>query len=231
MIDYDNNDFVLTGIREILTGRYVSYGEMVNIAAVYGISVVKDLKKEFSSFNDMINWMKVRQNEEGYVLRFDNGLMVKVKNDWYVTLHRTFDVVNLLRHYEKYVWEAILNNTEDDLLSILMLNDPRLAESLKQFREDFWLNLKSYCNDVLEFVDEYVAKNGSDARYLYDGSYKLTEIHRSMASYEILVRNGRKKNGLFEHIVTRLKRIYTNKDKRNRYREVIGGILWDDYVR
>lgn len=50
---------------------------------------------------------------EGWVLRYDNGLWVKVKTDWYIELHRL--VTGLT---ERNIWSALSENRFDDLLDV-----------------------------------------------------------------------------------------------------------------
>ena len=56
---------------------------------------------------------------EGFVVRFDNGHMVKIKADEYVMMHRAKDMIR----FEKNVLQVIVEDKVDDLLPILNDND------------------------------------------------------------------------------------------------------------
>lgn len=80
----------------------------------------------FSSVSELlINAKTLPANEEGWVLRFDNGLRLKIKGDEYLRLHRAISRLTPLA-----VWEAMLAG--DDLITFR-----------KELPEEFWPDFDS----------------------------------------------------------------------------------------
>lgn len=113
VIDYQVDRLVLTAIRDNVTGEYDLYQDMLKYRAD-GIDVIG------------IHSGEISDGEEGYIVRFANGHMLKVKGAWYVMLHKTLDH---LRH-EKDVIRLILDDKLDDA-------KPFLPEDLMAKADDF----------------------------------------------------------------------------------------------
>ncbi len=102
----DYGDFegvILTGVFETETGREKS------LAEVYFPSIVKtfDSKTPLKELNT-----EIKDNEEGYVVRFSNGERCKIKGDEYLRLHRIMTAVSTTS-----IWECLKNG--DDLMLLL----------------------------------------------------------------------------------------------------------------
>jgi RNA ligase len=85
VVDYGKKrDVVLLGVIETKTGKEMTYGDMKSTYDQYFTIVPRyDGIGELDKIKDVQN-----DNKEGYVLRFGNGLRVKVKFDEYVRLHK-----------------------------------------------------------------------------------------------------------------------------------------------
>ena len=92
---------------------------------------------------------------EGDVIRFDNGHMVKLKNDWYVQLHKVFDKISSDRHIVK----LILDEELDDIISVL---PDKNREYVTEFSRQFANALSAKYNEIEKLVAH--AKNFSDDR-------------------------------------------------------------------
>lgn len=130
VLDYgDHAKLVLVAIRNMFTGEYHSYSQMVQLATIYSIPVVNMLtEKAFSE--DFIESVKSEEGIEGYVVRFDNGNMCKIKCEWYCTIHKAKSYLTKERH----VVELILEQKLDDLKSLLLKDD---LERLEAFEISF----------------------------------------------------------------------------------------------
>lgn len=126
VVDYPEDQLILTAIRHNLTGKYVSFGQMASSAAVYSIPVVKTWKGDFAGIDQFLAEIGGEEQCEGYIIRFENGHMVKLKNAWYLNLHRAKDQ---LRN-EKNVYRLVLSEHHDDLLPQL---DPDTRKALEDF--------------------------------------------------------------------------------------------------
>lgn len=136
VLDYAEDNLVLTAMRVSNTGDYLYYEYMKNLANLYNISVVRcvyDGEKPIDKFIE--EDIKSQEGLEGIVIRFDNGNMIKVKSEWYCQLHKMKD--NLT--HEKNVIKLIIEEKVDDLLPFLLDEDKK---RLLDFQRLFIENLK-----------------------------------------------------------------------------------------
>jgi RNA ligase len=108
VVDYGKSErLILLGIIETRTGTELSIKD-VNFP---------DKVKQFQSFNDLEKLKKIElENAEGFVLRFQSGLRVKMKFSEYIRLHRIITQVS-----SKVIWKYLKNN---DALNELIENVP-----------------------------------------------------------------------------------------------------------
>ena len=123
-----------------------------NIPLVENKGTVSNIKKFVESTN------KSEDNIEGYVLRFNDGHMVKIKTDWYLRLHRAKDQIRNNRR----LLDLIINNGIDDLLPNLDEADyDRVVEFDKKFQKiyketsDFLENLAKDCVEKATMPSEF----------------------------------------------------------------------------
>lgn len=147
VVPYLKDSLVLLGLRGIFTGKYVDYDRMVDIAKGYGIPVaqtVENLAKQ--NIELFVSQVKEWTGQEGIVLRFDNGHMVKCKSEDYVLRHKTKDQIN----QEKNVIGVILEDLVDDMIPLLLEDD---ANRLKKFQEDFWNGVNTVEHKLAELYE------------------------------------------------------------------------------
>lgn len=104
VIRYDNTDLIVTGVRHIESGEYMTHNEMVSH---FGEEAVVKTVSEW-------DWDDVETKEdiEGYVVVFECGLRCKLKTRWYVDLHKVkSNMLSSPRHF----WEMYVNGEIDDL--------------------------------------------------------------------------------------------------------------------
>lgn len=129
VLAYPEDRLVLTGVRSNDDGSYWSHSLMMEYAQVFAdkIPVVRDLKiNKPMSPQEILDFIRVQENAEGVVVRFDDGHMVKIKADWYVRIHK----VKSYLENERDVTKLILNNELDDLMPVL---PPEDVERIKKF--------------------------------------------------------------------------------------------------
>lgn len=85
VVDYGNKErIVLTGIVSTKTGDLSSYNDIVSVSKKYGFEYPKLFTKK--EMDDIVN--KNIKNFEGFIIRFSNNQMIKIKLEEYVRLHR-----------------------------------------------------------------------------------------------------------------------------------------------
>src|SRR3984957_6141340 len=121
VLRYSTDRLIFTAIRHNLTGIYEEvYSHDIFIISKELNPISPTILKSF------ISDVRGLKNQEGYVIRFNNGFMIKLKADEYVLRHKIFS--DFL--FEKNVLEIVLKNLVDDVL--LVLSD-EMAEKFHQY--------------------------------------------------------------------------------------------------
>lgn len=159
VIDYPEDMLILTAVRENYTGRYLSSGEisylqsnaLVNIPEVkasYKLDVIgfnnnmepEQLENDLAAFettNGLIDIIRKKENIEGYVLRFRNGHMLKIKCDEYCKIHKSKDKLR----FEKDVIDLIVSEKLDDVKPFLSEAD---LKRVTDFETDFHVGVNEF---------------------------------------------------------------------------------------
>lgn len=115
------------------------YGNLKNFGVVANLRVTNQLQRH--SLEQLLEMAKtLPANQEGWVIRFQNGYRVKIKGDPYCRVHRIISNVTPLR-----VWEMMMNGDSMDEIrkqlpeellrdfdNILAIYDRKLAEVVAQ---------------------------------------------------------------------------------------------------
>jgi RNA ligase len=224
IIDYGPVDrMVLTAVRDNVTGEYMRYDAMVALADQWNLDCVKTVDLQTADPNAFVEHVRDLKNEEGYIVRFDDGRMFKIKGEWYCRIHKTMDVLK----WEKDVLTLILKEEIDDA-------KPFLSESMRlavdRYQADVIKAMMSRAEDIYWYV---VASrdnlNGSKKKFveqtmasswanLFGVVFSAWDHNKSVQEiYEEMV-----KNVLF-HSVTQ--------SRVNTVRHYFGGHNWNDYLR
>lgn len=125
VVEYAEAKLILTGVRETVSGEYRSLRQWdAPFELVRTDSNVHD-------FDAYLAFKRGETNREGDIIRFADGHMVKVKNDWYVQIHKTKDIVAVDRN----IVELVLNETIDDTRAML---DPSDLVRVDNVEAAFW---------------------------------------------------------------------------------------------
>ena len=153
VVRYDYEDLILLGMIETKTGYEVDLHKegtdvrLKNLVENLGFKVVKryDGINDYSTLKGII-----KDNEEGFVVRFSNGDRMKIKGEEYLRLHKIMTNVSTTA-----VWE--------------MLSEGRdVLELLKDVPDEFYKKVKMYVLDLrysyLSY-SEYAGKMHDKFRY------------------------------------------------------------------
>jgi len=120
VLPYEKCDLVVLGVRNRETLEFMSYDEIMemglNVYAAENHSVY-----DVPTFVDMIPSFK---GIEGYVIRLNDGTMVKCKTDEYVSLHHAKDSITAPRR----LMDVVLQEASDDLRQMFSDDEQALAE-------------------------------------------------------------------------------------------------------
>ena len=155
VVDYPDDMLILTAVRDNITGKYLKYSVIKELSKIWQIQCVKAIE---STSDDILSSLSTLEDAEGYVIRFDDGHMIKVKGDWYVQLHRLLDSVK----NEKDIIPLILNDKLDDAKAFF---PDDLAIKLDRFGEKMMQNIFVFADSVLFSTRLLFASQYSDKEF------------------------------------------------------------------
>ena len=112
VIEYAEPKLVLLAMRNNFTGKYY----MPHLAP---FEIVQQYGSVEGGLSEYIARAREMQGREGDIIRFADGHMLKIKNDWYVRIHKTKDLVRSDRN----IADIIVNEQLDDVLPLLDATD------------------------------------------------------------------------------------------------------------
>jgi RNA ligase len=198
VLAYEIEDLVLLAIRDNVTGEYLDLAEeLAEIRCPF--NVVRSYGSMEGNITDYIARQRGVEGREGDIIRFANGHMLKVKNDWYVRIHKTIDRIT----FDRNIVDLIINEEVDDVIPMLPTAQ---VERIRNFETRFWNAFKVkedalladrdicsqlYENDRKRIALEYVPTlpNKADAQFVFrmlDGSnireLMLDHVRKSISS-------------------------------------------------
>jgi RNA ligase len=217
VVDYPEDRLVLIAIRDNVTGEYVSYEGLKNLVGPFKIDLVKTYEGSAKSMTHLMDETKTAEGLEGYIIRFDNGHMLKVKGEWYLRIHKSKD--NLT--FEKNVVDMLVNEKMDDAKSFMMNED---RERVEQFETEFWQGVA----DSVKRYESYfqtVLKSGLDRkRYALEWMPTIKSNDPFAPSYVFARFNGKDPREL---IVEEIRKNTGTQTKIDSVRHLWGDAHWD----
>jgi RNA ligase len=216
VVDYPEDNLILTGMRYNDTGKYVDYQVMSNYATSWNIPVVKAVDGlAVQNIDLFVKQVREWDDGEGIVLRFDTGHMVKVKADDYVLRHKSKDSIS----HEKNVVETIIGDSVDDLIPLLTPED---AQRIKDFQNAFWLSVDDVAFQMTEL---FVAGN---MRYPNKKDFAVEFVQKQLSPIKSPIMYGMKGGkGSKEVIVEMIRKSLSSQNKLDENRWLFGGIKWN----
>ena len=163
VLDYPKPRLVLTAVRDTVTGRYWSYAELQDLAAHYALDLVR--AAPFADLEAVRDQCRLLEQEEGYVVRDADGAMVKIKSDWYLALHRTLDRVR----FEKDVLAIVLNNSLDDIRSVLI---PSVLADIEAYNTAVWRGIAQTVDQLVPIIEQARAASADRKTYALEHCQK-----------------------------------------------------------
>jgi RNA ligase len=127
VVQYDKAELVLLAMRHIITGEYFDIEFMRNNEFFRVVDTYGQVEGDFAKYLEEQRGMEDR---EGFIISF-GGDMYKGKNDWYVRIHKTKDLVR----FDRNIVNLILHQELDDVFSMLPQHD---ADRIRDFETKFW---------------------------------------------------------------------------------------------
>jgi RNA ligase len=154
VISYSEPDLVLLAIRHNETGNYL----VEQNSTPSGLTRVPVYVSVEGNLADYIARARLQENREGDIIRFADGHMLKIKNDWYVRIHKTMDKIR----YDRHIVELILNEEVDDAIPMLPQHE---ADRVREFEGRFALRLRSLVEGYERYYNSVVSSGLDRKRY------------------------------------------------------------------
>jgi len=159
VIDHPVDRLVLLAIRENVTGEYMDYDKLVQLGAQYGVEVVRQVPGTADNIERLMEEVRGLEGEEGWIIRFADGHMLKMKAEQYLRLHKSLDGLR----FEKDVIRMIIGNQLDDIKGLL---PPDLVARVDSFAKEIHSNIKKLASDLFWTAQaSYDNFNGGKKRF------------------------------------------------------------------
>jgi hypothetical protein len=153
VVQYDFEDIVLLGLIETKTNKEVNLYDgdedlrIRNLINNIGFKIIERYVGifDFTILSSILSSMS-KHNEEGFVVRFDNGDRCKIKFDEYVRLHR------LLTNFSNVdIWESLKNgdNIEDILKDVPDEFDNWVKSTIRDLKYNYF-QISEYCGKAYD---------------------------------------------------------------------------------
>ena len=133
VLDYKEDQLILTAIRNMNTGEYRSFVWMRAVSQGYNIPVVGQFEPQ-TDMKAFLEYVRDLEDLEGFVIRFDDGHMLKLKCHWYIQIHKAKEAIL----QDRNIVELILEEHLDDVKAHLPAED---RDRLTQFESNFWFDV------------------------------------------------------------------------------------------
>ena len=157
VVKYSNPRLVLLAVRDNRTGAYLEDD--------FGIPLdrVQEHPRWASwpgSFDEKIDRLRQEEGEEGIVVRFPGGGMMKAKNAWYSRIHYILSEI-YGAGYKRHVVQLILDEQLDDVMPFLHGEKRKMVQD---FERDFWHGFHDASARVANLVKQARASHGQDQK-------------------------------------------------------------------
>jgi RNA ligase len=216
VVDYPEDQLILTGMRDKTTGCYVYYDAMLKYATAWCIPVVNAVDGlAVQNIDLFVKQVREWDDGEGVVIRFDNGHMVKVKADEYILRHRSKEQINS----EKNIIQVILNDAVDDMIPLLTEDD---ATRLRKFQSEFWSAVDEVAQDLTTIFE------GGDKMYPDKKEFAVEFVNRMILPMHRPFMFGMKQGKECKQLlIDSIEKSLSSQTKLNDSRWMFGGISWN----
>lgn len=224
VIDYPEDRLVLTAIRENLDGHYLDYHYMLGWAEEFGIECVK-------AFPMNIHDAKLNQKiikDEGYVVRFNDGHMIKIKGEHYLMLHKTMEHLT----HEKDLIRLILEEKLDDAKAFIA---PDVVSRVEKFGHKMFYMMRLEADRIAwDCIDDY-DNSSSKKEYALKVKdkeesglrFKLYDFMAEKDGADQIWVSGDVVQHAYELIKSKVLNSTSSQGKVDSIRNLIGNVKWD----
>jgi RNA ligase len=154
VIAHEEPKLVLLAVRDLVDGTYWPIEEIARLAVTHGMPSVETHETLAPDCQRLSDHVGALEGREGFVVRFADGHMLKLKTPWYLRIHQAKERLE----HETGVVEIILHGELDDLLPFV---SPAEAADLQGFADALNRGLAAYAAHLDERVAALQARHGS----------------------------------------------------------------------
>lgn len=138
VVDYGKEEkLVLLAVKSTLLDKEFTYEELLEFASNHNIPLTQYHGRiSYNRFAFLKMENDIAEGKEGFVLKFDNGLRVKIKSEEYMRLHRIVTGLN-----SKSIWDMLRRG--EDINEILENVPDEFYDWAKQIKTSFENNYES----------------------------------------------------------------------------------------
>jgi RNA ligase len=148
VVDYPEERLVLLAARHNISGEYLSYSDLVSYSEKFDLDLVQQYKGTVENMKMLIEDIRNETEGEGWIIRFENGHMVKLKNETYVRLHKVKDKIR----FEYNLVDLILREELDDLKGFMIAED---LSRVNEYEQRFWSDVNDFVDQVSRICDTH----------------------------------------------------------------------------
>jgi RNA ligase len=217
VIDYPDDNLILTGIRHMKSGEYFTIDQMLDVGTRFNIPVVKTYGR-IDDILQFIDHTKSITGMEGYVVRF-GGQMFKIKGDEYCHIHHTVSYFES----EKNTVMMVLEDRVDDILPSL---PDYKADKLKEFNDKIHHFIVQKLRDIEQVCASHVGKmTTKDFFGMVQNDSKFSKFY--MSAFRAMEQGTYDFENLYKNYLSQVIRQCGTLTKINDNRHLIGGHVWD----
>lgn len=200
VVAYDEADLRLIGVRDLRTGEELSYAKVIEMAKELGFA---HTELEDLTLEEIMEAKKERENFEGWVVRFENGLYMKIKCENYLDLHGARFGSSI-----KSVWNLLREEKWDDFIS-------SIPEEIKHVPEALHKKLIKFATKhTREIEHEFYSLPRSFESQKEFALYVQNNVEQYLRSYMFQLRAGKEIN-VFDNTWLKFKTQFDKWEKEN----------------
>jgi T4 RnlA family RNA ligase len=206
VLDYQEDQLILTAIRSLYDGRYVSRDLMVMHAEEYGIPVVRAFEPQ-TDMKAFLEYVRDLEDLEGFVVRFDDGHMLKLKCHWYLQIHKAKEAILQDRNIVELILEEHLDDIKahlpaedrfelsrfEHLFNIEVYGQAQLISNMLEHIRDENIDRKTFALEIGPKFDQYT-------RATIFKCWDETDDHKIIDAVKNVIRNNLSKNAKYDEI-------------------------------
>lgn len=216
VVDYPEDRLVLIAVRETTSGKYLSLRWMQEYGEMFDIEVVRTYRGTATNMAHLIAETRDAEDIEGWIIRFDDGHMLKVKGEWYLRIHKTKD--HLSR--EKNVVDLLINDKIDDVKPFMMQED---RERVERFENEFWQGISDSVERYEAYYQMVLASNLDRKQYALEWMPTVKDSDPFAATYVFARFNNKDPREL---VINEIKKNTGTQTRLDTVRSLFGNVYW-----